>query len=90
MNIEDFVFAPKKEKKEKTCGKKIEQFWFLLTTMTVTKKERKKIKRKKSSLSKFTTWFMFADIYLIVIGQKQKKDQKFTKSKEKKGKSKQR
>jgi hypothetical protein len=33
---------------------------------------------------------MFADIYLIVIGQKQKKDQKFTKSKEKKGKSKQR
>jgi hypothetical protein len=29
---------------------------------------------------------MFADIYLIVIGQKQKKDQKFTKSKEKKGK----
>jgi hypothetical protein len=26
MNIEDFVFAPKKEKKEKTCGKKMEQF----------------------------------------------------------------
>ena len=47
MNIEDFVFVPKKEKKEKTCGKKMKQFWFLLTTMTVTKKERKKERKKE-------------------------------------------
>jgi hypothetical protein len=88
MNIEDLVFAPKKEKKEKTCGKKMEQFWFLLTTMTVTEKERKK---EKSSLSKFTTWFMFADIYLIVIGQKQKKIKSLRKAKKRKvKKSKQR